>query len=126
MKKHIGSTIALVCGWLSIISVLGNYANPGASVNGTSVVTGIVILLGASAYRSAKRRSLGERSQSITRKSLEIFSIIVCCLLVVMRNDYLFYAENDPFPHVFIPLWVLIAYMTAILRRPRETGKDST
>ena len=54
VKKHLGSTAALVVGVISLVSGL---ANPGALI-----VAGQIIILGALAYRSAKNDGLVKRS----------------------------------------------------------------
>jgi len=52
MKRHIGSTIALVLGFL-LLAI-------GAAKPSSLLITGPIIILGALAFCSAKKRMLGE------------------------------------------------------------------
>ena len=112
MKKNLGSTIALVLGVLSIISGL---AKPN------SVFTaGIIIIIGALAYRSAKKRKLGEAPDSILRKSLEVLSLLIILALVLLQNNVVYYIVTDPFPNLIIPLWAITAYLIITLKKQKN------
>jgi len=108
MKKNAGSTIALIFGWLYFVSGLVNL-NPG-------FVIGPVIILGALAYRSAKKRNLNIVKNSWYRKTMEIFAIVIAMAAVLLQNDYLHLMITDPAPNFVIPLWVLITYVYAVLK----------
>lgn len=74
--KHLGSTIAIIFG---VLTILTGFAGPipNASKIGDKAITGAIIILGALAYRSAKKRKLGECKNTKKRLSLEIGKIIV-------------------------------------------------
>ncbi len=65
MRRHLGSTIALAIGVLSVVSSV-------TKLSSTFLIAGIVIILGALAYRSAKKRRLGEIRASSLQKTLEV------------------------------------------------------
>ena len=109
MKKHIGSTIALCFG---IISIIAGVAKPSPTG-----IAGVTIVFGALAYRSAKKRKLGDVSSSIVRLIFEIIGIVLSILVVVLQNDLKYLIATDPVPNLVIPLWVLIAYLVVSLRR---------
>ena len=113
MKKHIGSTIALVLGVLMI-------------VNPKTTVTGLIITLGALAYRSAKNRKIGAKASTTARQCLELAAIalsVLAVVVVVPPYDLRHRIVTDPFPNLIIPLWVLIAYlMTASFNLSRRVG----
>jgi phage tail protein X len=117
MKKHIGSTIALVFGVLAILSGL---AKPGPIL-----FSGIVIILGALAYRSAKKRKLGEVTNSLLRKALEITGVIIAIASVALQKNFLQVLEADPVPNLIIPLWVVIAYILISMRKPKQHGESN-
>ena len=75
------------------------------------------MILGALAYRSAKKRKLGELrvlspGQGIV---LEVALLLVICLLVLAQKNLKELVATDPFNNVFIPLWAIFAYLFVIL-----------
>jgi hypothetical protein len=105
MKKHLGSTIALILGILSFASSL---ANPS---NHSGLVAGPVIILGALAYRSAKKRTLGEVKTTLLRKGLEVSALVIIAAAVLLQHDIKNQLATDPVSNLVIPLWILIAYI---------------
>jgi hypothetical protein len=105
--RHLGSSIAFLFGCLSVIAGLSGLAqtvdNP--QVAGTqkmnTLIGGVVMILGALAYRSAKKRRLGEAKSTLTRKFLEVASLL---------------------PNAVIPIWAIVAYLI-IAAMPRR-GSD--
>lgn len=112
MKKHIGSTIAFVIGVLSVISGL---AKPGSLL-----ITGVIIILGALSYRSAKKRKLGEVKTSWLRKSFEIAAILIALAAVLLQNNLAYLIAKDPVPNLIIPLWVIIAYSVISFKKQQQ------
>ena len=112
MKRHIGSTIALIFG---VLSVLSGLAQPSP----TSLIIGVVIILGALAYRSAKKRKLKDVKTSWLRYSLEIFAILVAMSAVLLQKNLANLIETDPASNLIIPLWVLVAYIAIQLQKPK-------
>jgi len=117
MKKHIGSSIALFIGALSIFAGL---AKPSAIL-----FSGVVIILGALAYRSAKKRRLGETKSSVTRKAIEITAVIIAMAIVLLQDNLLKAIESDPAQNLIIPLWVLVAYIVMFMRNPIQKRKKA-
>lgn len=116
MKKHIGSTIALILGLLSFASGV----NPG---NTSGLVAGPVIILGALAYRSAKKRKLGEVNNSTLRKVLEALALIMIIAAILLQRDLKNLIATDPVPNLIIPLWAIIAY-TVITFKTRKASAE--
>ena len=117
VKKHLGSTAALVVGVISLVSGL---ANPGALI-----VAGQIIILGALAYRSAKKRWLGEAKQSLLRKSLEATAMVGLVAVVLLQNNLAALVVSDPVPNLIIPLWAVIAYSIIAFKKQRTTKELS-
>lgn len=115
MKKHIGSTIALVLGILILVT--------GLTQPSSLLITGLVIILGAMAYRSAKKRMLGEVKNSLLRKGLEIMAIFIIAAAVLLQNDLINRIVTDPVPNMIIPLWAIVAYMIIVLKRKKDTNE---
>lgn len=114
MKKHIGSSVAIVIGVLSIIA--------GLTKHGAILFSGIVIILGAFAYRSAKKRTLGEVKSSLPRIISEVIAIIIAMSIVLLQNNLIQAIESDPVPNLIIPLWVLIAYIIISIRKTTHSA----
>ncbi len=115
-KQHLGSTIALVLGIICLLGLAGNLAQQNLT---SSFLVGPVITLGALAYRSAKKRYLGEVNNTLLRKSLEILSIVIILALVLLQNNVLWQMANNPFSNLFVPLWAIIAYVIIAVRKPK-------
>ena len=115
VKKHLGSTIAIIIGVLSLVSGL---ANPGSLL-----VAGPIIILGALAYRSAKKRWLGEAQQSLLRKSLEATAMVAIVAAVLLHNNLAALIVSDTVPNLIIPLWAVSAYSIIAFKKRRTVGE---
>lgn len=118
MKKHIGSTVALILGFLSFA---GSVANPS---NSSGFVAGPVIILGALAYRSAKKRKLSEVSNTALRKVLELLALIAIAAAILLQNDLKNLIVTDPVTNLIIPLWAIIAYVV-IASKAMQSEKNA-
>ena len=116
MKKHLGSTVALILGTLALVAGL---AHPSSTLT-----AGAIIIVGALAYRSAKKRKLGEVKTSITRQILEIIALILIAAAVLLQNDAAKQIETDPVPNLIIPLWAIIAYVVLIFKAQRTASSE--
>ena len=105
-----GSVVALVFGALLILSALSRGA-PSRSISG------VVTILGALAYRSAKRTKLGLATATPYRTALEAFAIVAIFAVVLIQRDVLALA---PVPNSTITTWAILAYLAA------KTGTAST
>lgn len=83
------------------------------------MVCGLVILLCAIAYKSAKKRKLGIKRNSVPRIILEFVAIFVSLFLVFWRNDLKLAIASDPLPVIVLPMWAFIAYAFVIFKRQR-------
>ena len=117
MKKHIGSTIALILGFLSFA---GSVANP---TNQSGLIAGPVIILGALAYRSAKKRKLGEVHDTSLHKGLEGLALIIVAAAILLQKDLITLIATDPVPNLIIPLWVIIAYVVVAFKAKQALVK---
>ena len=115
--KHIGSTIGIIMGVSLMLTGLTR------TESFQSLITGIVVLFGTIAYRSAKKRKLFEVSNTPVRILYEILMVIVSISLVAMQNNLPYLIESDPVPNFIVPLWVIIAYAVIFIRKPTTTGK---
>jgi hypothetical protein len=123
MKRHIGSTIFLVIG---IVALIAGLTNPASSI----LMSGPIIILGALAFRSAKKRRLGTVKNSVLRKGLELSGIVAIILSIALQNNLKYLIITDPVPNVLIPFLAVVAYaviallaMKATLKKP-ETELD--
>ena len=116
MKRHLGSTLAVVlAGLFFVVGV----TNPKSG----QLLMAFVTLFGALAYRSAKKRHLGEVKNTTTRVVIECVFIALITLAVVMQNDLRDQIAEHPAVNVLPLAWALIAYVVAIWPRkaqPRE------
>jgi hypothetical protein len=113
LMRHLGSSIALVLGCLSLASGVAQLA--GGQVTGGPITSGMVMILGSLAYRSAKKRRLGEVQSTTTRRVTEIALLLLAALVVLLQKDLKYLIATDPVPNVLIPLWALIAYLVVAL-----------
>ncbi len=72
------------------------------------------MILGALAYRSAKKRKLGEAKSTLTRQLIEIALVVLICLAVLAQKDLIYLIATDPVPNVIIPLWAIVAYLIVV------------
>jgi hypothetical protein len=72
--KHLGSTVALFLGGVAFIGAASRIGN-GDPVAPGVLKAGLVLILGALVYRSAKRRRLGEVASASARRVLEGIAI---------------------------------------------------
>jgi peptidoglycan/LPS O-acetylase OafA/YrhL len=134
-KRFLGSTISLGFGVLMILSAVNafNKIPPADRVPFSEVPdpflsmfnAGVSVLLCALAYRSAKRRYLGNVTSSALRYGLEWFAVLLVLGLVLGRSDLNSAIAHDPTPSLLIPAWAVIAYLTMTFRSPCEsTSQD--
>jgi hypothetical protein len=115
MKKHLGSTVALILGALTLVA--------GLTQPGSLLVAGPIIIVGALAYRSAKKRHLGEVKNSLVRKGLEGTAIVSIVAAVLLQNDFRRQIATDPVPNLVIPLWAIIAYSIIAFKKPKVASE---
>lgn len=120
IANHLGSTIALILGFITFAGALGPTGDHAG------LVSGPVIILGALAYRSARKRKLGEVRSSVLRQVVEVGAIVIIVAAVVLQNNIKERIETDPVPNLIIPLWAVVAYfimsVRAELQQPRIAG----
>jgi hypothetical protein len=119
--RHLGSTIAIVLG---VLYFAVSIKLSGLPIDG--VMAGPVMVLGAFAYRSAKRRALSEATASMGRQIVETVLILLIVASVVFRNDLRAAIVIHPVPTLLIPVWCVVAYVIAAVRawkRAKRTDK---
>lgn len=117
--KHLGSTLAHILGVLFIITSLSK-AGTGPDPDSINYLNcGRQTLLGAMAYRWAKKRKHGEIPNTGLRKALEGIFIFFVIAISVFRNDLITAIVADPFPSFIIPAWIVIAYAVVALKKPK-------
>ncbi len=116
MLKHLGSTIALASGLLTFISEVRNVSRDDGS--DTSLM-GPTMILGALAYRSAKKRMLGQVKSTMVRRAAEGLALVAIVAMVLFHNRILYFIATDPWPYFVIPVWALIAYAFVGFRAPK-------
>ena len=112
--KHLGSTVALVVGVLLFLVGVSQIGQ-GVPDGGETALNGEVMVLGAAAYRSAKKRKLGQVEGSKLRIGLELLGLILLVLLVVLRDDLKTEIVAHPVGNLLAPLWALIAYAVVVM-----------
>ena len=115
MKKHIGSTIALILGIISLAA--------GVTQLNSLIVAGPVIILGALAYRSAKKRRLGEVKTTLLRKGLEVSALVIIIVAVLLQRDLKNLIATDPIPNLIIPLWAIVAYIIVASKQEKASNQ---
>ena len=123
MPKHLGSSIALTLGTLGLLSGLASaYRGPSAGA-GFLIINAPTIILGALAYRSAKKRMLGEVAATTTRKVMEAVAMLLIVAILLFTNDSKTLVALEPAQDIIIPAWAIIAYLFVGFRRPKPATR---
>ena len=112
--EFFGSSVAIGLGILYFLSGVNAVAQKtGGSTDG--LIFGLVIILGALAYKSAKKRKLKLKPNSLIRIGFEIIAIALILKSVLLSNfDIKQLIAERPFPFL-IWLWVLAAYLYVVI-----------
>ena len=119
--RHLGSSIVFLIGFLAIIWGLSTVTRPAGQYSDT-LLAGVVMVFGALAYKSAKKRWLGEAKSTMTRQLLEIALLVLVCVAVLAQPNLKHLMVTDPIPNVVIPTWAIVAYLVIALK-PRMGEK---
>jgi hypothetical protein len=120
VRTHLGSSATLVLGCLGFVGGLSAVTKGGT---GGTLIGALVMILGALAYRSAKKRKLGEVKSTATRLISEITMLLLIILIIVLQNDLKQLIVTDPIPNALIPLWAILAYLI-ILAIPKSVMRS--
>ena len=121
-KRFLGSTLAIVLGILAVLSFPAAVQDESS---GTGGVAGLIMILGAVAYRSRKRRLLGLLPATLARKIREALALVAILLGVGLQRDLGALLAADPVPNLIAPLWALIAYFCAGIRIRHKTDQSN-
>jgi hypothetical protein len=83
---------------------------------GPGLVGGPVMVVGALAYRSAKKRRLGEVRSTRMRHGMEALAVLLIAASVVLQNDLKHALKTDPISNLLVPAWCIVAYLIAAWR----------
>lgn len=100
MKKYLGSNVALVLGILAASNIKDFEVS----------MTGLVMIVGALAYKSAKKRRLGDANNTKLRFALELCGLGLIVLSVLALGNIKLAIATHPLSTVVAPLFALIAY----------------
>jgi hypothetical protein len=114
-RRHLGFTIALVFGALALIVGINAITTNSGPTGGTALL-GLITILGALAYRSAKRRKLGEVGSTTFRKCLEVALLLAIVALIFAQNDVKRALAEEPIANCLAPVWAIAAYLILIIR----------
>jgi len=120
VKAFIGSFIVMFVG---VFAILGGLQSHPPDLD--SVVGGLTMILGAIAYRSAKRRRLGLKADSGMRRGFEVGLLILVALPIVpLALKGVDFIANNPVSGIFVPLLSVAAYVW-ISKRKIEVAETS-
>jgi hypothetical protein len=120
IAKHLGSTVAIILGFFYFAGALGPVSR---GEDPAGLIFGPVMILGALAYRSAKKRMLGDVRSTALRQVIEIGAIVFIVLAALLQNDLKMRIATDPFPNLVIPLWAVVAYFIMSIRAELQQGR---
>jgi hypothetical protein len=128
IPKYVGSKVVIAIGCLLLaasIEQMPKATNELARLSAfDSSLSGIVMILGACAYSSAKRRRLGEAQGKGLRIFLELFAVLVIGFLTFGRNDLKMAIIEDPVSSFVIPVCCILAYAFQFVRALASTGSS--
>lgn len=111
---HIGSNISIVFGILALMSFINQIASE--SDPGSILIAGVSLLFGGIAYKSAKKRRLGQVEGTIIRRSVEVILCVLILASVLFQNDLRVLIITDPVPNFLLPAAAICAYMIEFFR----------
>ena len=123
-KRFIGSQLALVLGTSGMLGGITAISS-GGSTGG--LFTGPIMILGAAAYSSRKRRRLGLKPETAARKTFEGICLGLITMMWLGVSDLGDAMRTEPASHLMIPLWALIAHPCAgfrIAKKPAATPPE--
>lgn len=120
LRRYLGSSVAWSLGGLLLIGGIAAGGAPGTVARfdaspWSSIVAGVVLLLGGLAYRSAKKRRLGEAGHPMVRTAFEALSLVFLCAIVFLQPDLPRLIAVDPVVNLIAPVWALVAYAVVTL-----------
>ena len=133
--RHLGSTFALILGGFMFVGGLGSFLNTIEHPEEASFKDaiefcqgGLAIIFGALAYRSAKKRKLGEVNSTHERQLIEIALIVASTAIILARPNLKYHIATEPLIHLAIPVWVILAYfvLSGITYPPKDNGTQRT
>ncbi len=125
VRRHLGSSIALGLGCLGVIAALPSLVHAVedphlATLRGDTLMGGAVMLLGALAYRSAKKRKFGEAKSTLMRYFWEITLLVpifgVIFAVILRPNNFSYLIETKPVQNLLIAIGAIAAYVVAGIR----------
>jgi hypothetical protein len=106
--RHLGSTVCLILGAISFFAGLSPVPEVMAAEG--AIVSGTFMILGAIAYRSAKKRRFQEVSSTVPRKFVEVALLLLICVLVLAQHNLHYQMTTHPVSNLIVPLWAIVAY----------------
>jgi hypothetical protein len=70
-----------------------------------------IIILGALAYRSAKKRRLGDVKSTPARQILEIAALTLIVVMILALNNRNYLIATHPVMYFIVPVWAIVAYL---------------
>ena len=118
--RHLGSTIALVLGVALLLIALIALASGKSPDAWDGILSAQMIIVGALAYRSAKKRLWGQVAPTAVRKAAEALAMLIIFLLVFWHDDWRARVAVRGAFYVIIPGSAVVAYLTVAFRRPKN------
>jgi len=110
---HLGSSIAISLG--ALLFLIGVQAHTDADID----IAGAAVIVGALAYRSAKKRKLGEVPNTYVRIRMELLGLVAIFLSVALKNDRNFLMATHPITNIVIPFLSLVPYPFIALKKAK-------
>lgn len=115
-KDNVGSRVATILGFLCLVSSF-SIMDPDGRYAG--ILTGLYMIGGSVAYRSARFRRLNLVTDSGIKHAVEIAGIILMFALIFAMNNGPDFTANHPTP-LFAATWVLVAYLVVSFKTLRN------
>jgi hypothetical protein len=122
-STHIGSLLVIAFGFLSLLGGI-NAVSQGNVVGVGGTIWGPALMLQGLAYRSAKKRKLGEVNKGRVRQAIELSLVSVSLGMMLLLNDLKFYLATDPFPFVVIFIGLIAYCYVSFSKKIRNNHND--
>lgn len=80
-------------------------------------ITGLIIIIGALAYKSASKRKNKEVKNTNLRLGIELFGLLAIVLLIAIQNNLLDRIVTHPVSYFIIPAIAIAAYLIKLIKK---------
>jgi hypothetical protein len=113
--KNIWNKVFIGLGVLIFLGSINVYMSGQGGIEGC--INGIIIIIGALAYRSVSKRKNNEVKNTNLRLGIELFGMLAIVLLIVMQNNLLDRIVTHPVSYFIVPAIAIATYLIKLIKK---------